>query len=63
MNRDEKNNGSNEETKRLEAAPRSKGFMKRFSALVLGVAEICTVITSEDVDPELLGLNQTRVKR
>jgi hypothetical protein len=46
----------NEEKMRLEAAPRSKVPMKRFSALVLGVAEICTVITSEDIDPELPGL-------
>ena len=51
-----KSKSGNEEKKRLEAAPRSKVPMKRFSALVLGVAEICTVITSEDVDPELLGL-------
>jgi hypothetical protein len=50
-----KSKSGNEEKKRLEAARRSKVPMKSFSALVLGVAEICTVITSEDVDLELLG--------
>jgi len=51
-----KSKSGEEEKKRLEAAPRAKVPMKRFSSLVLGVAEICKVITSEDVAPELLGL-------
>jgi hypothetical protein len=51
-----KSKSGNVEKKRLEAVPRSKVPIKRFSSLVLGVAEICTVIISEDVAPELLGL-------
>jgi hypothetical protein len=56
MNHGGKTMGYHKKSKRLETAPKSKVPMKRFSALVLGMAEICTVITSEDVAPELLGL-------